>query len=247
VSSALVVFIGGVVSASADVEWVYGKAVNADGEFEFLEEHVVKYKNDRIASIKTIYYDADFRKIGEKVSDFSQGLQFGSYDFKDERLRYHDGVRVMSDRILIYCKETPEVGTKKKYLRRESSQIVGHGFHHFIVANLDSLIGGNVISAKLVLPAQMDQFDIRIYKRKIEDGRIIIQIEIDNWFLRLFTPHVEAEYDLSSRKLLSYQGVSMISDASGRTVQVAITYDYSQKQPLLGSRFKSKVAGLGRK
>ena len=153
----------------------------------------------------------------------------------------------MSDRILIYCKETPEAGTQKKYIRRESSQIVGHGFHHFIVANLDSLIQGDIISAKLVLPAQMDQFDIRICKRKIEDGRIIVQIELDNWFLRLFSPHVEAEYDLSSRRLLSYQGVSMISDASGRTVQVSISYDYSQQQPLLGSRFKSNLAGLGPK
>ena len=104
-SAALVIFIGGVVTASADVEWVYGKAVNADGDFEFLEEHIVRYENDRIASIKTNYYDADFRKIGEQVSDFSHGPQFGSYDFKDERLQYHDGARVMSDQILIYCKE----------------------------------------------------------------------------------------------------------------------------------------------
>lgn len=246
VPAALVIFIGGVVSAAADVEWVYGKAVNADGELEFLEEHVVKYENARVASIRTIYYDADFRKIGEQASDFSHGPQLGSYDFKDERLRYHDGAQVMSDQILIYCKETPEAGTQKKYLQRESNQIVGHGFHQFIVANLDSLIRGDVISAKLVLPAQMDQFDIRISKHKIEDGRIIVQIELDNWFLRLFSPHVEAEYDLSSRRLLSYKGASMIADVTGKTVQVAVSYDYSQQQPLQSSRFKTNVAGLGR-
>jgi hypothetical protein len=73
VPAALVIFLGGVVSASADVEWIYGQAVNADGELEFLEEHVVEYENDRIASIKTSYYDADLRKIGEQVSDFSHG------------------------------------------------------------------------------------------------------------------------------------------------------------------------------
>ena len=239
-------FILGAVGASADVEWVYGKAVNSDGELEFLEEHIVKYENDRIASIKTIYYDAGLKKIGEQVSDFSHGPQFGSYDFKDERLQYHDGARVMSDQILIYCKETPEAGTKEKYLRKDSNQIVGQGFHHFIVANLDSLVQGDVIAAKLVLPAQMDQFDIRIYNRKIENGRIRIQIELDNWFLRLFTPHIVAEYDLSNSRLLSYRGLSMISDQSGKTLAVEVSYDYSQQRPLLSSLFKSKTAGLER-
>lgn len=243
---ACVIFLAGTFSVSADVEWVYGKAVNADGELEFLEEHIVKYENDRIANIKTIFYDAGLKKIGEQVSDFSQGPQFGSYDFKDERLQYHDGARVMSDQILIYCKETPEDGTKRKYLRKDSNQIVGQGFHQFILANLDSLVGGAIISAKLILPAQMDQFDIRIYKRKIENGRIQIRIELDNWFLRLFTPHVEAEYDLSSRRLLSYRGLSMISDLSGKTVEVEVFYDYLQQRPLLSSLFESKAAGLER-
>lgn len=246
IPAVLVIFIVGAVSASADVEWVYGKAVNSNGELEFLEEHIVKYENGRIANIKTIYYDAGLKKIGEQVSDFSHGPQFGSYDFKDERLQYHDGARVMSDRILIYCKETLQAGTKKKYLRKDSNQIVGQGFHQFIVANLDSLIRGDVISAKLVLPAQMDQFDIRICKRKIENGRILIQIELDNWFLRLFTPHVQAEYDLSNRRLLSYRGLAMISDVSGNTVGVEVSYDYSQQRSLLSSRFKSKAAGIQR-
>ena len=55
-----------------------------------------------------------------------------------------------------------------------------------------------------------------------------------------------AEYDLSSRRLLSYRGVSMIADETGKTVQVAVSYDYSQQKLLLSSRSKAKVAGLGR-
>jgi hypothetical protein len=143
----------------------------------------------------------------------------------------------MSNRILIYCKETPQADTQKKYLERESDQIVGQGFHQFILTNLDRLIQGEVISAKLVLPAQMDQFDIRISKSKLEEGRLRIRIELDNWFLRLFTPNVEADYDLDTRRLLTYRGVSMISDQSGKNVPVTVSYDYSQQSPLASSRF----------
>jgi hypothetical protein len=217
------------VSALADVEMIHGKAVNADGELLFLEEHTIKYQDNRIASIKTVYYDTNSKKIGQTLTDFSHGAQVGSYEFKDERMQYYDGAKIMADQILIYSKETPEADTQKKYLDREPSQIVGQGFHSFILANLDALARGDVIAAKLVLPAQMDQFDIRIRKSQFEDGRLTIQIELDNWFLRLFAPRIEAEYNLEARRLLKYKGVSMIADASGKNVPVNVSYAYSQQ------------------
>jgi hypothetical protein len=178
--------------------------------------------------MNTIFYDANYQRIGEFASDFSAGFQLGSYDFKDERTQYADGAKVLPNQILIYCKETPEAAIKEKFLKRNADQIVGQGFHPFIQANLPKLVKGDVISAKLVLPAQMDQFDVRIRKGNLEEGRMKVRIELDNWFLRLFAPHIEAEYDISTRQLLSYQGVSLIADASGKNVPVTISYDYSQ-------------------
>jgi len=231
-------------SVYANDERVYGRAVNADGKLLFMEEHIVRYENDRIVALKTIYYDSNLKKIGEQVSDFSQGPQFGSYDFKDERLQYNDGARVMSNRILIYCKETPQATAKKKYIKREPGQIVGQGFHQFILTHLDALARGEVISAKLVLPAHMDQFDIQISKSKLENDRLWIRIELDNWFLRLFAPRIEAEYDLGNRRLLSYRGLSMIADESGNNLPVTVSYNYSQHSPVVSSRFKPE--GVGR-
>jgi len=232
--------------AAAVVEWVYGRAVNMAGQVEYLEEHAIEYENGRLTAIRTTYYSATFQKIGEQVSDFSHGPQLGSYGFEDERLQYSDGVLVMPDRILMYCKEAPHAETKRKYIPRDSNQIVGQGFNQFIVANLDSLARGDRLTAKLVLPAQMDQYDVRISKSHIQGNRISVRIEVDNWFLRLLTPHVEAEFDLSSGKVLRYQGVSMISDQDGKTVEVAITYDYPRQPLLLSSIFKQATPTSGR-
>jgi hypothetical protein len=245
-SGVAALYILGTGSVFAEVEWVHGKAVNRSGQVEFFEEHVINYEGDRIANIKTVYYDADYRKIGEQVSDFAHGPQLGSYDFKDERHRYNDGARVMSNQILIYSKETAADGFKEKYLPREPRQIVGQGFHYFIVAHLDSLARGDAISAKLVLPAHLDQFDIRIAKHQMAGNRIQVRIEPDNWFLRLFTPRVDAEYDLNTRRLLSYRGLSMIADKAGKNVEVAVSYDYSQQRPMLSSRISSSTASANR-
>ena len=225
------------VPALADVENLRGKAVNSDGELAFIEEHTIRFENNQIASMSTIYYDAELNKIGELVTEFSPGSQVSSYEFKDERLQYKDGARVMPEKILIYCKETPGADLQKKYLQRESGQIVGQGFHPFIQENLNDLLKGEVFSAKLVLPAQMDQFNVRIYKENLENGRLRVRIEMDNWFLRLFAPHVDAVYDIHSRKLLSYQGLSPIANASGKTVPVTVSYEYPT-QPVLANSLR---------
>ena len=229
--------------ARADVQQFQGAAVNADGELVFFEAHTIRFENHQIASMKTVYYDADMKRIGELISDFSQGSRVGSYDFIDERLQYKDGARVLSERILIYSKETPEADLQQKYIERESGQIVGQGFHPFIQENIDNLIKGEVLSAKLVLPAHMDQFNVRVYMKDSENGRMRVRIEMDNWFLRLFAPHVDAVYDINSRKLLSYQGVSVVADESGKTVPVTVSYTYSPSDPLVSSRMTTETSG----
>jgi hypothetical protein len=87
----------------------------------------------------------------------------------------------------------------------------------------------------------MDQFDIRIRKSNFEDNYLTIQIELDNWFLRLFAPRIEAEYDLDSRRLLKYKGVSMIADASGKNVPVTVSYAYSQQNLQVSSLMTSGI------
>ena len=227
--------------ASAEMQKVYGKAHNLNGELEYVEEHVIKYDDDRIVAIKTTYYDAETRKIALQSSEFSHGAQFGSYDFIDERHQYNDGAHVTSDRILIYKKENPSADMKKKYLLKKPDQIVGQGFYQFVAANLDDLAQGRIISAKLVLPAQMNQFDVRIKKKQIQDNRILLKVELDNWFLRLFSPTIQFEYDLESRQVLWYRGVAMVSNEDRETVEVVTTYTYPQKPSLLGSRAKRVI------
>jgi hypothetical protein len=229
--------------ALAEVEKLRGKAVNSDGALLFYEEHTVRYENGRIVAMNSVYYDADLKKIGELVSDFAQGSQVGNYDFKDERRLYNDGAIVMSEKILIYRKKNPQADMQRKFLQRESDQIVGQGFHLFILDNIDALKKGQVINAKLVLPAQMDQFNVRVYKKNLQEGRLRVRIEMDNWFLRLFAPHVDADYDIHTRRLLSYQGVSVVAGESGKSVPVSVFYSYGPSDLLSSYPIKTVMNG----
>jgi hypothetical protein len=240
VLATLILTFSVIPSVSADVQKVYGKAFNLDGKLEYLEEHVLTYENGIIVAIETTFYDAGTQEIARQVSDFSHGAQFGSYNFIDERHRSNNGARVMPDRILIYSQKNPKTDTQKKYIPRISDQIVGQGFYHFVAANLDALAQGQSLSAKLVLPAQMGQYDVRISKQRIQGNRIQLVVELDNWFMRLFAPKIEVEYEMDTRRLLWYRGISMVSNKENKNVEVVTTYDYSQEPSMLGSRTKPR-------
>ena len=203
-----------------------GKAVNSDGTLEYVEYHTVKYTNGKVGESQTIYYDANNNKIGELTSEYSFGPQFGSYDFRDIRAQYRDGAKVAPDKIWLFRKETTEDDIEGIHLAKEQDQIVGQGFHQFIVHNLEKISQGEEFLVRLVLPSQLDQYDFRIRKREIIGDTLSIRLEIDNWFLSLFAPHIDVEYDLTTRHLLRYEGISNLEDTSGKHEKVTITYSY---------------------
>lgn len=56
--------------------------------------------------------------------------------------------------------------------------------------------------------------------------QIEIEIEIDNWFLRLFAPKLIARYDTKNGRLLWYKGLSNVLTKTGKQQSVEITYKY---------------------
>lgn len=226
---ALLFFAGLILSnlgTLAHGETFVGRALNSEGKLEYLEYHTVTHLNGKVSASQTTYYDVNNSKIGELISEYSFGPQFGSYDFKDIRAQYQDGAKVASDKIFLFRKLSPENEFEEKYLPKEADQIVGQGFHQFIVHNLEKIAQGEVFQIRLVLPSRLDQYEFRISKREINGDALCIRLEIDNWLLRLFAPHVDVEYDLRTRHLLRYEGISNLEDTSGKHKKVYITYSY---------------------
>ena len=207
-------------------ETFVGKALNSEGKLEYVEYHTVTHLNGKVSESQTIYYDANNNKIGELISEYSFGPQFGSYDFRDIRAQYQDGAKVSVDRIWLFRKQASENDIEGKYLAKEKDQIVGQGFHQFIVHNLEQIARGDVFQIRLVLPSRLDQYEFRIHKLKINGNTLYVRLEIDNWLLRLFAPDVDVEYDLRTRHLLRYEGISNLEDTSGKNKKVFITYSY---------------------
>jgi hypothetical protein len=213
--------------AEKRVETFKGRAVDASGSLAYIEQHRVVYRSGAVSESRTLYLDDQNRPIGELVSDYSQGVRFGSYEFVDRRADYRDGARVLDDTIVVFRDEAADdADVEKTVLPRNEDQIVGQGFHQFIRANLDAIADGEVFHVRMVLPSRLDQYQFRIRRVKVEGSAVTVRLEIDNWLLRLFAPNVDAVYDLETRRLVRYEGVSNLANASGDPLRVTITYSY---------------------
>jgi len=201
-----------------------GKAINENGGLEYVEKHEIVYSGPKAVKSRTIYYSPDDQVIGTLVSEYDPKPGLSDYTFKDFRNGYEDGARLLSDRICLF--QTADQKREESCLPRDQKQIVGQGFHHFILNNLESIARGSVFHVKLVLPSRLDEFEFRIKKMEEKGSHVFIRLEIDNWFLRLITPHVDVVYDRERSRLLSYQGVSNLANASGEYAPVRIEYTY---------------------
>ena len=159
------VFLLAQQSAYADkrVETFEGRAVDASGRVAYIEQHRVVYRSGTVAESRTLYFDDQKRPIGELVSDYAQGVRFGSYEFVDRRADYRDGARVLGDAIVVFRDgAADDADVEKTVLPRNDDQIVGQGFHQFIRANLGAIADGEIFHVRMVLPSRLDQYDFRI-------------------------------------------------------------------------------------
>jgi len=216
----------GAAGAAVTTEVFSGKAVNEKGELEYIENHTITFENGKVAKSRTVYFDPGNRMIGEFVSEYLPSPQFSTYSFRDSRAGYEEGVSVEAERLKLFRKKSPEARPESAYLPTQPNQIVGQGFHHFLRLNIEAVAGGEIFHIKLVLPSRLDDYSFRIRKLNIEGRVLAIRLEIDNWFLRLFAPHVDCEYDMTTRRLLRYTGISNLEDASGSHKKVEIVYTY---------------------
>jgi hypothetical protein len=212
--------------AAVTIQEFTGIARNREGQIEYTEKHLITYQGNTVVSSLTTYFDPKNEHIGDLNSDYAAGYQFGSYDFSDIRGGLKNGAKVKDHTVQMYTKKDPASAVRTKEIPRVSNQIVGQGFHHFIINNLQTIADGIIVHVRMVLPSKLDDFRFRIRKQNIEDHVMTIRLEIDNWFLRLFAPYIETDYDLQTKRLLRYKGVSNLKDASGRYKAVTIEYRY---------------------
>jgi hypothetical protein len=207
---------------TASVESYDGVAETPSGAFLYREHHEVTQSGGVPVRAVTVYYDRSGREIGRLVSDFRSSPYAPAYRFKDVRAGKQESVAVNGRHVdLAYQGEQ-----KSLAVPGGEPLVVGQGLHHFARMNLDRL-ARETVTVRFVVPSRLDSYAFRIRPMAApRPGVVRLRIEIDSWLMRQLAPYLEVDYDLTTKRLLSYRGVSNLEGPDGATQKVVIRYTY---------------------
>jgi hypothetical protein len=206
----------------AHVERYEGIAETPGGQFLYRETHELTESGGKPVRAVTVYYDRGGKEIGRLTSDCTRSPYAPTYRFEDKRTGQREGATVSGNRVNL------DYRGDRRTLPVPDGQplVVGQGLHHFARMNLARLARESV-TVSFAVPSRLDTYTFRI--RPLDPpapGVVRLRIEIDNWIMRQLAPHLEVDYDVKSRRLLRYRGVSNLEAADGSTQKVVIRYRY---------------------
>jgi hypothetical protein len=209
-------------AAEPRVERYEGVARSPSGQILYRERHEVTEEGSRPVRALTVYTDGSGNEIGRLESDFSKSAYAPSYRFQDRRAKKSESADVSGSTVkLRYQGEAKQLKVDPR-----ETLVVGQGLHHFARLNLDKLAREGT-TVRFAIPSRLDTYGFRVRPlASPRPGVVRLRIEMNSIVLRQLAPHLEVDYDATTRRLLRYRGVSNLEGPDGSTQDVSITYSY---------------------
>jgi hypothetical protein len=210
---------------------VYVGKASREGKPVYQERHVVSYEGGKVVQSESEYKGVDGTLLGKLVNDYRQQLMTPDHVMEDFRQKNKHGTRLKGAEIEVFNKDekkNEEVKVLKLNSFGNRLAVGGQGLHYYLVAHMDEVLQKGKLDLKFIIPGKLDAYDFNLKIKEVKNGKIFMEVEIGNWFLRMFAPKLKLVYDEKTRHLLSYEGLSNLKDEKGNMMNVTIEYDYNQ-------------------
>lgn len=196
----------------------------------YTEERKQSDKLDRPGVWNFTYKNIQGETIVKRYVNFERDPIKPDFRLDDLRTGYAEGAEVTGSMIRVFTGGSPDDPYQEKMLSVPEPAIIDAGFNFFVEKNWEKLMKGDVLTFNFVAPSQLDYFSFRVYKKRDLDHQsrtaVMLHMDIDNFFLRLFVEAIHLTYDKESRKLVVYDGISNIYDDDGKSHKVRMEFTY---------------------
>lgn len=173
------------------------------------------------------YFDPKGAKIASKTLDYRADPLIPVFKLDIPGEGYVEAItEVKPDRYTM--SKTFEGKTRTEVIKRTPGMAADSGFHSAIVQNFDRLQAGQELKFRFGVAGQLDTYNFRCKKvgDTTFDGKPAIKLLVEpDSLLRFLAGPLNLVYDVKSRYLLEYRGVSNMHDpATGKAYNVRIVY-----------------------
>jgi hypothetical protein len=185
-----------------------GVARDKDGKFLYKETHLEKWQKGEIISTVTRYFNQEDKEIAILSNEFTKSVSFPEFSFKNHEDLHEHGVVFKDNQYEMYKVDEEERKTKVYTPKDES--VTGQGFHFSLVKKLDKLKLSDEGVFDFVIPGRLTSYKFAYKVIEKTDVEMTIKVSINNFFLRLIAPSMQLRYNLKTKRLIDYEGLSNI-------------------------------------
>jgi hypothetical protein len=198
------------------------------GGFNYTEEYVQHYIGNNVNETNILFKDERQKVFVRKRIDFSKNIFRPAYEQEDLRDGYYEGATINGNLTKLMYRKNATAELRTKDLNIPQPAIVDGGFNYFLKANWQQLCAGRTIKFYFAIPSQLDYYKFcvsKIEERHLNNKKIVVfKMEPDKVILRAIVPSTILTYDIATKRLIQYEGLSTINDKNGKSCHVKIFY-----------------------
>lgn len=213
------------VFPSARAIEMIGKATFKD-QLLYTEKHSAFVdKEGFYKNLVTNYLDSNGQIFAKIQSNFDKNKIVPDYEFQDYRQKLREKVTLepSGQKINIEFEKAGKIENNTLEIKKNS--VLSQGFHNFILSQFKNL-ADKKLEVYFVVTNRSDQYKFVVQNEKIEAGKMFISIKPANFFLNAIVPTIKLVYEIESRRLLTFEGLTNIDDSNGKTLTAKIDYTY---------------------
>ena len=205
----LIVFLIGAHSSQALVHYI-GQAYDADsGDFLYTDSYKESWSKEGVLVADVTYSDPSGNLIATKHIRYTANKAYPEFQLKNYVDNSEEGALVDKKTATIYRQKKTDKTAYTEVLNESS--VIDAGFHYFILQHWGDLEIGMHIDAEFLLPKHGRMtFIISEYLREgwKDSETVVYKAELQNFFFRLLIPPIFVRYDLKTKQLLQFKGIT---------------------------------------
>lgn len=209
---------------------VYTGVASQDGKKVYSEKHTVELQDNKVISSTTEYSDPSGKVLGVLKNNYGKSLNAPEHEMVDPIHKNNHGVRYDGDKLVMFNKDASSK-EESEVLDKDDTKgklvVGGQGLHYYLVSNLEEVIKKGKLDLKFLIPGRLDAYNFYLKVNKKDEETVHFDIEIDNWFLKMFAPKLKLIYSRKNPRLIRYSGLSNITDSKKEMMNVDIEYKYT--------------------
>jgi hypothetical protein len=172
----------------------------------------------------TNYYNPDHKLIATRSLDFSKSSFTPNFKTEDLRTGYLEGAEANGSAVKLFFRRDKKSAIQERTIQVPQPAVIDGGFNQFIKSNWKSLEGGESVVFYFTVSSKLDYYKMRAVKVNAIGNSMKIKIEPDQQVFRWIATPIIITYELTTKRILSYEGKSNIANEDGMNITVKLIY-----------------------